>query len=86
MSVPLQRIDCLELVLDTPKGKYSTTRTLGNTQTETLKLIGICITGRGVFATRKIEAGTVVDTAPVIVLSQCDFEKHLQHSTLLHYS
>lgn len=74
MSVPLQRIDCLDLVLDTPNGKYSTNDTLGK-YSEIPELISICITGRGVSATRKIEAGTVVDTAPVIVLSQYDFEK-----------
>lgn len=43
-------------------------------------------TGRGVFAARRIKAGTVIDTAPVIVLTQDDFEKHIQHSTLIDYS
>ncbi|RPA95584.1 SET domain-containing protein [Choiromyces venosus 120613-1] len=61
MTVPLQRVDCLKLILDTPKG-------------------------RGVFATRKIEAGTVVDTAPVIILHKEQFDNYIQHSLLLHYS
>lgn len=59
---------------------------LGEQYLKTPELSSICVTGRGVFATRRIEAGAVVDTAPVIVLSQYDFEKHIQHSTLLHYS
>ncbi|KAG0136736.1 hypothetical protein HOY82DRAFT_473080, partial [Tuber indicum] len=42
--------------------------------------------GRGVFATRKIEAGTVVDTAPVIVLNKEQFDNYIQRSLLLHYS
>ncbi|KAG0637981.1 hypothetical protein HOY80DRAFT_888651, partial [Tuber brumale] len=42
--------------------------------------------GRGVFATRKIEAGTVVDTAPVIILNKEQFDNYIQHSLLLHYS
>jgi len=42
--------------------------------------------GRGVFATRKIEAGTVVDTAPVIILSKEQFDNYIQHSVLQNYS
>ncbi|PWW75259.1 SET domain-containing protein [Tuber magnatum] len=61
MTVLLQRVGCLELILDTPKG-------------------------RGVFATRKIEAGTVVDTAPVIILNKEQFDNYVQHSLLQHYS
>ncbi|PUU84392.1 hypothetical protein B9Z19DRAFT_960637, partial [Tuber borchii] len=42
--------------------------------------------GRGVFATHKIEAGTVVDTEPVIILNKEQFDNYIQHSVLLHYS
>ncbi|CUS14652.1 unnamed protein product [Tuber aestivum] len=61
MTVPLQRVGCLELILDTPRG-------------------------RGVFSTRKIEAGTVVDTAPVIILNKEQFDNYIRHSLLQHYT
>jgi hypothetical protein len=46
----------------------------------------VCILGRGVFAAKRIEAGTIIDTAPVIILTMEEFDKYIQHSKLLNYS
>ncbi|KAL7269538.1 hypothetical protein RUND412_007796 [Rhizina undulata] len=51
-----------------------------------LKLVIDTPKGRGVFATKKLEAGSVIDTAPIILLSQDEFEEHIKHSQLIHYS
>ncbi|KAF8474928.1 hypothetical protein BDZ91DRAFT_674929 [Kalaharituber pfeilii] len=42
--------------------------------------------GRGVYASCPISAGTVIDTAPVIVLTREDWEQHVQFTALAHYS
>ncbi|KAF8544058.1 hypothetical protein BDD12DRAFT_873792 [Trichophaea hybrida] len=42
--------------------------------------------GRGIFATRLIPAGTVIDTAPVILLGVDEFNTNVQYTDLLHYS
>lgn len=44
------------------------------------------IPGRGLFAKESIPASTVLDTAPVILLSDSDFNNYIQHSELLHYT
>ncbi|KAI5813408.1 hypothetical protein BZA77DRAFT_321454 [Pyronema omphalodes] len=55
-------------------------------QSSSLALVLDTPRGRGIFATRPIPAGSVIDTAPVIILPLSDFDNHIQHTTLLHYS
>lgn len=42
--------------------------------------------GRGIFAAERIPAGTTIDTAPVIVLGADEFDEHVRHTSLLHYT
>ncbi|KAF2256646.1 SET domain-containing protein [Trematosphaeria pertusa] len=42
--------------------------------------------GRGVFATRDIPAKTVIDVCPVLVLGIEENKKHLEHTSLYHYT
>ncbi|KAA8903188.1 hypothetical protein FN846DRAFT_68131 [Sphaerosporella brunnea] len=56
------------------------------TRISTLNLVLETPKGRGVFATALIPAGTVIDTAPVLLLSERDFDEHVTHTSLLHYS
>lgn len=74
--VLLRRLSTLELVLDTPKG----------TTSHPLPPSANPPPGRGVFATALIPAGTLIDTAPIILLPPNDFTTHITHTTLLHYS
>ncbi|ETI23208.1 hypothetical protein G647_05005 [Cladophialophora carrionii CBS 160.54] len=42
--------------------------------------------GRGVFATKHIPRGTVVEVSPVLVFSEDEVENHTQHTVLQHYT
>ncbi len=84
-NIPLQRCLDLEVKLDTPKG---------------LRIL-FCVrfplpgfwqvrspaqTGRGVFATKDIPAGTVIDVCPVLVLGLQENKKHIEHTSLYHFT
>ncbi|KAI5789027.1 hypothetical protein EDC01DRAFT_123678 [Geopyxis carbonaria] len=55
-------------------------------RTSSLDLVLDTPKGRGIFARSPLPAGTIIDTAPVILLSDEDFEAHVRHSALWHYS
>ncbi len=42
--------------------------------------------GRGVFATSDIQAGTTVDMCPVLVFEADENENHIRHTSLYHYT
>ncbi|RMZ92286.1 hypothetical protein DV736_g469, partial [Chaetothyriales sp. CBS 134916] len=42
--------------------------------------------GRGVFASQRIEQGTVIDTSPVLIFSEAEVKNHLEHTCLNHYT
>jgi hypothetical protein len=78
--VRLQQLSTLELVLDTPKG----TPAPHAQKHRNIPLIPL--SGRGIFTTRPIPAGSSIDTAAVIILPEREFTEHYTHTLLLHYS
>ncbi|KAJ9612063.1 hypothetical protein H2200_003658 [Cladophialophora chaetospira] len=42
--------------------------------------------GRGVFATKEISRGTIVEISPVLIFTEDEVEKHTRHTTLQHYT
>ncbi|KAF2692200.1 protein methyltransferase [Lentithecium fluviatile CBS 122367] len=42
--------------------------------------------GRGVFATKNIPAKTIIDTCPALVLGREENTKHIEHTSLYHYT
>ncbi|KAI4954281.1 hypothetical protein J4E91_001991 [Alternaria rosae] len=42
--------------------------------------------GRGVFATKDIPAGTTIDICPVLILGTEENKKHIEHTSLYHYT
>jgi hypothetical protein len=42
--------------------------------------------GRGVFASRLIPAGTVIDISPVLVFPNQEVDEHASHTMLQHYT
>jgi len=42
--------------------------------------------GRGIFANALIRKGTVVETCPVLVLDKDENQKHVEHTSLYHYT
>ncbi|KAF2013839.1 protein methyltransferase [Aaosphaeria arxii CBS 175.79] len=42
--------------------------------------------GRGVFASKNIPAKTILDVSPVLVLGQEENVKHIEHTSLYHYT
>lgn len=42
--------------------------------------------GRGVFSSVSIPSGTIIDTCPVLVLDPVENKKHIEHTSLYHYT
>ncbi|PSN63951.1 protein methyltransferase [Corynespora cassiicola Philippines] len=51
-----------------------------------LEIISDTPKGRGVFATRDIAAKTLIDVCPVLVLGLEENVKHIEHTSLYHYT
>lgn len=82
--IPLQRCPDLGIISDTPKGCI-VTRVFARLLLLFLEYADALV-GRGVFATRDIPAKTVIDVCPVLVLGIEENKKHLEHTSLYHYT
>ena len=77
-DIPLQRFPHLYIKVDTPKGR---------THLHLLTGVGANqSTGRGVFATEIIPAKTVIEVCPVLVLGLNENKKHIEYTSLYHYT
>lgn len=77
--VELKRAEGLTLILDTPKGSFSSTYRLS-------LVLKWYFLGRGVFAGRDIPAGTQLDVCPVLVLDPKENEEHVRKTDLYNYT
>ncbi|KAI5809582.1 hypothetical protein DFH27DRAFT_152038 [Peziza echinospora] len=55
-------------------------------RSSTLTLVLDTPKGRGVFSSVPIPAGTIIETAPILLLSMEEWESHIKHTCLAHYS
>ncbi|KAF2759639.1 protein methyltransferase [Pseudovirgaria hyperparasitica] len=60
--------------------------TLPLTRSAHLVLVSDTPKGRGVFAQQNIDAHTVIETCPVLVLDPVENTEHIEHTTLYHYT
>ena len=81
--VPLQRCPDLEIISDTPKGCIPSHV---ETHIPSREAATNRPPGRGVFATRDIAAKTLIDVCPVLVLGLEENVKHIEHTSLYHYT
>lgn len=79
-DISLQRFPDLLIKPDTPKGILVPSRMPLHEK------LNLRILGRGVFATKSIPAKTIIDTCPVLVLSAEENVKHIEHTSLYHYT
>lgn len=77
--VELRRAEGLVLILDTPKGNLAHVCFI-------LLLLINSFSGRGVFASRDISAGTQLDVCPVLVLDPNENEEHIRKTDLYNYT
>jgi len=81
-QLKLERDANLSLALHTPKG----TKTFALEFELISKKILTQFSGRGVFATSDIQAGTIIDMCPVLVFEPDENENHIRHTSLHHYT
>ena len=83
-GTPLLRTDGLVLVSNTVKGLCHVMYPLHFSSVLTFPWF--TVPGRGVFASRPIPAGTVIDVSPVLVFSDNEVISHISKTCLDHYT
>jgi hypothetical protein len=85
-GTPLLRTDGLVLISNTVKGPRHVMYPFRTCYSGSDLFSGSPLPGRGVFASRPIPAGTVIDVSPVLVFSDDETNNHISKTCLDHYT